>query len=136
MSLIVKPAIFLFIGDISDYKSSNITYNWWNGNLKSGSFCWFFQIWKIIKIREVMSAQIKRKTVFFALLGWDYSKTWSAGAVLRPDLDSTGKATLKMTPIFSRTNSTFFLQTCVMICFNTLQWSEKNSSISYIGRGT
>ena len=27
---------------------------------------------------------------------------------MRLDLDSTGKTTLEMTPIFSRTNSTFF----------------------------
>ena len=60
-----------------------------------------------------MDAQIKLKTVFFALLGQDYSKTWRAGAILRPDLYSTGKTTLAMTPIFCRTNSTcFFADLC------------------------
>ena len=36
---------------------------------KVALFGGFFQIWKIIKIRKVMGAQIKRKTVFSALLG-------------------------------------------------------------------
>ena len=55
ISLVIKVQIIHIINEMDSWKVA--------------LFGGLFQIWKIIKILEVIGAQIKRKTVFSALLG-------------------------------------------------------------------